>query len=118
VIYAGLLEALVQVMGMAKGYLFDHGPQVAMLATRLADHLGQPARERSEILFAAILSDIGMIWLVEEARENPVIVLPPDARARVLEHPERSERSLKQIAHLDSLDIIMNGGTAQAIPMA
>ena len=103
VIYVGLLEALVQVMGMAKGYLFGHGPQVAMLATRLSDHLERPARERSEILFAAVLSDIGMIGLVEEAWENPVLVLPPSARARVLEHPERSERSLKQIAHLDSL---------------
>ena len=103
VIYVGLLEALVQVMGMAKGYLFGHGPQVAMLATRLADRLERPLRERSEILFAAILSDIGMIGLVEEAWENPVLILPPDARARVLEHPERSERSLKQIAHLDSL---------------
>ena len=97
----GLLEALVQVMGLAKGYLFGHGPQVAMLASRLADQLQVPVRERSEILFAAILSDIGMIGLVEEAWENPVLVLPPDARARVLKHPERSERSIKQIAHLD-----------------
>ena len=32
-----------------------------MLATRLADYLEQPARERFEILFATILSDIGMI---------------------------------------------------------
>ena len=88
-IYVGLLEALVQVMGMAKGYLFGLGPQVAMLATRLADQLGVRVRERSEILFAAILSDVGMIGLVEEAWENPVLVLPPDARTRVLEHPER-----------------------------
>lgn len=102
-IYVGLLEALVQVMGMAKGYLVGHGPQVAMLATRLADRLGVPGCERSEILFAAILSDVGMIGLVEEAWENPVLVLPPDARARVLEHPERSERTIKQIAHLGSL---------------
>ncbi len=93
----------MQVMGMAKGYLSGHGPQVAMLATRLADHLQVPVRERSEILFAAILSDIGMIGLVEEAWENPVLVLPPAARARVLEHPERSERSIRQIAHLSSL---------------
>ena len=102
-IYVGFLEALVQVMGMAKGYLFGHGPQVAMLATRLADQLGVRVRERSEILFAAILSDVGMIGLVEEAWENPVLVLPPDARTRVLEHPERSERTIKQIAHLGSL---------------
>lgn len=102
-IYVGLLETLVQVMGMAKRYLVGHGPQVAMLATRLADDLGVRVRERSEILFAAILSDVGMIGLVEEAWENPVLVLPPDARARVLEHPERSERTIKQIEHLSSL---------------
>ena len=66
-IYVGLLEALVQVMGMAKGYLVGHGPKVAMLASRLADQLEVPASFRSEILFAAILSDIGMIGLVEEA---------------------------------------------------
>ncbi len=102
-VYVGLVEALVQVMGMAKRYLLGHGPQVAMLAARLADHLGVPVRERSEILFAAILSDVGMIGLAEEAWENPVLVLPPDIRSRVLEHPERSERSVKQIAHLSSL---------------
>jgi|GEM_PF-2108122 len=30
---AGLLEALTEVMGSAKGYLRDHGPMVAMLST-------------------------------------------------------------------------------------
>ena len=36
-----------------------------------------------------------------------MLVLPPDARARVLEHPERSERGLKQVAHLNSLALLV-----------
>lgn len=101
--YGGLLEALTQVMGSAKGYLVDHGPRVALVATQVGAHLGLSTRERSKLLFAAILSDMGMVGLAEEAWENPVPELPPDVRARVRRHPVRSEARVALIPHLEEV---------------
>lgn len=101
--YAGLLEALTQVMGSAKGYLVDHGPRVALVAAQVGDRMGLSKGEISELLFASILSDMGMVGLAEEAWENPVPVLPPDVRARVRKHPLRSEARVALIPHLEGL---------------
>jgi HD-GYP domain-containing protein (c-di-GMP phosphodiesterase class II) len=101
--YAGLLEALIQVMGTAKGYLFNHGPRVALAARRVAESLELTEEERSEVFLAGLLMDLGMIGLVEDAWENPVPVLPEDSRARVVEHPTRSETSVRSIPHLERI---------------
>ena len=79
--YAGLLEALTEVMGSAKGYLRDHGPMVAMLSTQMGREMGLAKTECSELFFAAVLADMGMVGLAEEAWENPVSELPAAARA-------------------------------------
>lgn len=70
--YAGLLEALTEVMGSAKGYLRDHGPRVAMISSQLGSEMGLSKAECSELFFAAVLSDMGMVGLAEDAWENPV----------------------------------------------
>jgi HD-GYP domain-containing protein (c-di-GMP phosphodiesterase class II) len=101
--YAGLLEALTSVMGSAKGYLHDHGPMVAMLASRLGDELGLSKEECSEIFFAAVLSDMGMVGLAEDAWENPVPKLEPHVRERVEMHPRRSEARVKGVPFLEDL---------------
>lgn len=101
--YAGLLEALTQVMGSAKGYLVDHGPRVAMLSSQIGASMGLDPREVSRLLFASILADMGMIGVAEEAWENPVPELPPEARARVVLHPSRSEERVGMIPHLEEL---------------
>lgn len=103
VFYAGLLEALTQVMGSAKGYLVDHGPRVALVAAQVGSRMGLGKREVSELLFASILSDMGMVGLAEEAWENPVPHLPPEVRARVQQHPLRSEERVGLIPHLEKL---------------
>lgn len=101
--YAGLLEALTSVMGSAKGYLRDHGPMVAMLASQLGRELGLSKAECSELFFAAVLSDMGMVGLAEDAWENPAPSLTPDVRERVERHPRRSEERVRGIPHLQDL---------------
>ncbi|HAC06039.1 MAG TPA: hypothetical protein DCF71_09285 [Gemmatimonadetes bacterium] len=100
---AGLLEALTEVMGSAKGYLRDHGPMVAMLSTEIGREMGLSQSECSQLFFAAVLADMGMVDLAEDAWENPVSELPPDVRARVGLHPVRSEERIRQIPHLEVL---------------
>ena len=101
--YAGLLEALTRVMGSAKGYLFEHAPRVAHLCRQLAPHVGMDRRQTSELVFASVLSDLGMIGLAEDAWENPRPVLDPETRARVNRHPVRSENAVAGIPHLEGV---------------
>ncbi len=90
-------------MGSAKGYLRDHGPMVAMLASQIGHELGLSKAECSELCFAAVLSDMGMVGLAEDAWENPTPVLEPDVRQRVEMHSQRSEERVKGIPHLEEL---------------
>lgn len=101
--YSGLLEALTGVMGSAKGYLRNHGPRVAVLATRLGSEFGLSQQERSRLVFAAVLSDMGMVGLAEDAWENPVPELSDEVRRRVRQHPQRSEMRVREIPHCEAL---------------
>lgn len=101
--YVGLLEALIEVMGTAKGYLFSHGARVALLSQAIAREMGLTQAEQAELLFSAVLSDLGMIGLAEDAWVNPVPVLPAEARERVKEHPQRSESTVEGIPYLQAI---------------
>ncbi|MGE0161214.1 MAG: HD-GYP domain-containing protein [Gemmatimonadales bacterium] len=101
--YAGLLEALTSVMGSAKGYLRDHGPMVAMLSSQLGREMGLSKAQCSELFFGAILSDMGMVGLAEDAWENPTPELSTDVRERVERHPQRSEERVRGVPHLQDL---------------
>jgi len=101
--YAGLLEALTSVMGSAKGYLRDHGPMVAMLASQLGRELGLSKAQCSELFFAAVLSDMGMVGLAEDAWENPAPTLSLEVRERVEKHPRRSEDRVRGVPYLQDL---------------
>ena len=90
-------------MGSARGYLQWHGPKVAMLATQIGSEMGLDEAERSALIFSAVLSDMGMIGLAEDAWENPVQRLSDETRIRVEQHPIRSEERLREIPHLDAL---------------
>lgn len=99
--YAGLLEALTRVMATAKDYLSEHAPRVAYLSRQLAPHLGLDRRETSELFFAAVLCDLGMIGLAEDAWDNPTPALDPATRQRVDLHPIRSEQAVSEVPHLN-----------------
>jgi len=88
--YEGLLEALAGGVGSAKDYLVTHSPRAAVLAYQIGLGLGLSDKELARIFFGAILCDMGMIGLAEEAWENPEPALEPAVRAEVQQHPVRS----------------------------
>jgi HD-GYP domain-containing protein (c-di-GMP phosphodiesterase class II) len=102
-LYSGLLEAMTQVMGAAKGYLVHHGPRVALLARALAEEFSLPSTDRARIFFAALLADLGMIGLVEDAWDNPRKVLDEVARSQVREHPSRGARAISTLPYMEEV---------------
>ena len=90
-------------MGSAKGYLMDHAPRVAVLSTVVAEGMGLDKKDVSELFFASVLADMGMIGLAEDAWDNPVPELPDDVRERVQKHPVRSQEQVELIPHLGAL---------------
>lgn len=90
-------------MASAKGYLGQHAPRVAVLSNRLGIEMGLSSGECSELVFASTLADMGMVGLAEDAWENPQPELADEARARVRQHPERSEERIREIPHLGEL---------------
>ncbi len=101
--YSGLLEALVEVMGTSNDYLFQHGPRAALLARRIAGEMGLHRVERARVFFGAVLMDLGMIGLAEDAWENPVPVLSRSVRSSVEDHPLRSADTVAAIPYLESV---------------
>jgi HD-GYP domain-containing protein (c-di-GMP phosphodiesterase class II) len=102
--YQGLLEALAQGMGLANGYLFEHGPRTAVMAHALGVELGLDEDELAELFFGAVLADLGMIGLVEDAWEDPVPVLADRARREVENHPRRSAAGARVIPFLQGAE--------------
>jgi putative nucleotidyltransferase with HDIG domain len=98
--YQGLLEAMAQGMGSAKDYLVQHSPRAAVLAHVLGARVGMTEHELAELFFGAVLADLGMIGLVEDAWETPVAVLPDRARDEVQSHPLRSAAGASAIPYL------------------
>ena len=98
--YQGLLEAMAQGMGSAKDYLVEHSPRSAVLAHALGARVGMNDHELAELFFGAVLADLGMIGLVEDAWEQPVLVLPTRARDEVQSHPLRSAAGARAIPYL------------------
>ena len=108
-LYSGLLEAMTQVMGAAKGYLVHHGPRVALLARALAEEFSLPSTDRARIFFAALLADLGMIGLVEDAWDNPRKVLDEVARSQVREHPSRGARAISTLPYMEEVAELVEG---------
>ena len=69
--YQGLFDALVLGMGAAKGYLFDHGPKVAVQAQSIGENLGMDQHELAEVFFGAVLADVGDDWAGRRRVGNP-----------------------------------------------
>lgn len=105
--YQGLFDVLVLGMGAAKGYLFDHGPRVAVQAESIGRRLGMEDHALAEVFFGAVLADVGMIGLVEDEWEIPVPELSAAARLEVRRHPARSAAAAALIPLLDQVGILI-----------
>jgi response regulator RpfG family c-di-GMP phosphodiesterase len=80
--------------------LSGHSRHVAEHARALARQLGLDEAEQQDVLFAALLHDIGKIGLPDAALDKPLSALTPELRLELMRHPERGQQALMQIEQL------------------
>lgn len=105
--FAGLLDAFTGVLGLARGYLRLHGPSTGHLSRQIALQMGHGEDVVARLIFGAVLADVGMIGMAEDAWEVPSPVLDPRTRARVRRHPVRSHAILSSVPHLENLGYVV-----------
>ena len=80
--------------------LSGHARRVADHARILARMLELSEAEQQNVLFAALLHDIGKIGMADPLLERPFSALGPEERAEMMHHPERGQQALMQIEQL------------------
>jgi len=90
------------------------GKNLSGHARRVADHARSLARvlelsdaEQQNVLFAALLHDIGKIGLSDTILERPLFALDPDQRAELMRHSERGQHALMQIEQLKDAALLI-----------
>jgi response regulator RpfG family c-di-GMP phosphodiesterase len=96
-VFAGLVELR---SGQAGSQLAGHGRRVADNARGLAQRLDLDENEVQNIMFAALLHDIGKLGLPDELLTKPFTLLTQDQRAQVIKHPTIGQNILMSIERL------------------
>ncbi|GAB4181722.1 MAG: response regulator [Rhodocyclaceae bacterium] len=92
-IFSGLIE-------MRAPSMAGHSRRVAELARTLAQRLGFSPPQLQELVYAALLHDIGKVGLPDALLEKPFTRLDPDERSLVAKHPAKGQHALMEIGPL------------------
>ena len=82
------------------GHLAGHSRRVADMAHSLAKHMGMNDIEVQDVVFAALLHDIGKIGLPDELLSKPFSMLNNEERAQVMKHPATGQVALMSLDKL------------------
>jgi response regulator RpfG family c-di-GMP phosphodiesterase len=92
-VFSGLME-------MRNGSISGHSRRVAEQARRLARRAGVSEAEVQDIVFAALLHDIGKMALSDRLLDKPFYSLPMADQAEVMKHPVKGQMALMGIDQL------------------
>ncbi len=92
-----VFSSLIELRG---GGLSGHSRRVAEHARRLALQMGLPASEVQDILFAALLHDIGKIGLPDNVIAKPVTRLNAEERVEMAKHTKTGQAALMGMENL------------------
>lgn len=98
--FVATVQAFAGLVEMRGKNLSGHARRVADLARVLARGMNLDETEQQNVLFAALLHDIGKIGMADEILDRPASALSAEQRAEYLRHPERGEQALMQIEQL------------------
>ncbi len=84
-------------------FLLGHGEEVAMYVTAVADRLGLEPRRREELVYAALLHDVGKIAISEGILTKPA-ELTAEERGVIQLHPRIGAQLVRQVAALRGIE--------------
>ena len=93
--FSGLVE-------MRAKSLSGHARRVADHARMLARKMALSDAEQQDVLFAALLHDIGKIGLSDQIIDKPLSLLSAEDRAQMMLHPQRGEQALRHIEQMQA----------------
>jgi response regulator RpfG family c-di-GMP phosphodiesterase len=96
-VFAGLVELR---SGQIGSQLAGHGRRVADNARGLAQRLNLDDSEVQNVMFAALLHDIGKLGLPDELLTKPFTLLTQEHRVQVMKHPVIGQNILMSIERL------------------
>ncbi len=96
-VFAGLVELR---SGQIGSQLAGHGRRVADNARALAQRLDLGEADVQNVMFAALLHDIGKIGLPDELLTKPFTLLTQEHRVQVMKHPVIGQNILMSIERL------------------
>lgn len=105
--FINTVQAFSSLTEMRGKNLSGHARRVADHSRNLALALGLSDAEQQNILFAALLHDIGKIGLPDTILERPLPALGADERAELMRHPERGQQALMQIEQLKEAAVLI-----------
>lgn len=94
------LKVFSNLIELRGGAIAGHSRRVAENARRLAQAMGLAAAEIQDILFAALLHDVGKIGLPDRIINKPFAMLTPEEKDEMAKHPKTGQAALMGIENL------------------
>jgi response regulator RpfG family c-di-GMP phosphodiesterase len=98
--YITTVRVLSTLFELRGGKLAGHSRRVADTARHITQYMEVDAGAAQDILFAALLHDIGKLGLPEYLIEKPFNSLQASERAKIIDHPLRGEMVLMAVEQL------------------
>lgn len=105
--FINVVQAFSGLTEMRGKNLSGHSRRVADHARTVAREMGLGEAEQQNIVFAALLHDIGKIGLADNILERPLAALDSHERAELMHHPERGQQALLQIEQLKEAALLV-----------
>lgn len=98
----GIIRALTAAIDAKDPYTSGHSERVARIAVRLAEELGMPASQRSDLYLMGLLHDVGKIGIDDAVLKKPGPLTPEEYRL-IQKHVEIGVQILADLRKLNHL---------------
>jgi HD-GYP domain-containing protein (c-di-GMP phosphodiesterase class II) len=98
----GVIRALTAAIDAKDPYTSGHSERVARIAVRIAEELGMPASQRSDLYLIGLLHDVGKIGVDDSVLKKPGPLTPEEYR-QIQRHPDTGVQILADLKKLNHL---------------
>jgi len=105
--YIATVKTFANLIEMRAGVASGHSRRVAEIVRELATNLNMSASDTQDLIFAALLHDIGNIGLTDRIINKPFHALEQNERQEVIRHPLVGEAMLMSLEPLQGAALII-----------